>query len=169
MLHPSIPYSGCSRHVYNLGNGRLIHSCVLFNPCTNCINTHQQNFAIMAEASAPAKTHRGTYNGHCHCGTVKFRVSLSPPLYAPESDPDAKRWTVIRCNCSICYRNGYILVHPVSEDVEFTHGQDKLGSYTFATKRKPHLFCTECGSSIMIDQTANVRSDGTKGYAVNVR
>ena len=43
----------------------------------------------------------GTYEAGCHCGYIKFSVTLSPPL------PDYK---VLSCNCSMCRKSGYLLV-----------------------------------------------------------
>ena len=44
---------------------------------------------------------RATYDAGCHCGYIKFSLTLSPPL--PE-------YKVLDCNCSICRRNGYLLI-----------------------------------------------------------
>ncbi|KAI4957330.1 hypothetical protein J4E86_005804 [Alternaria arbusti] len=44
-----------------------------------------------------------TYAASCHCGSVQYSVLLSPPL---------AQWKVVSCNCSICTRNGYLLVYP---------------------------------------------------------
>ncbi len=41
------------------------------------------------------------YEGGCHCGYIKFRATLSPPL--PE-------YEVLWCNCSVCSKLGYLLV-----------------------------------------------------------
>ena len=108
-----------------------------------------------------------TYNGHCHCGTVQYKVTLSPPLHPKEPEPNA-RWKVVRCNCSICTRNGYLLVQPFTKSVEFTKGQDGLTSYHFGTKRNAHWFCRECGSSIGVDLSGLGDLGGGQRYAMNV-
>ena len=41
-----------------------------------------------------------TYEAGCHCGNITFSVTLSPPL---------TEYKVLRCNCSICRRAGYLL------------------------------------------------------------
>ena len=43
-------------------------------------------------------------------------------------------------------------VYPKREDVKFENDCDKkLKNYYFGLKNKPHRFCPECGSSVMID------------------
>jgi hypothetical protein len=54
------------------------------------------------------------------------------------------------CNCSICTKNGYLLVYPFRKDFTFEKGQDSLKEYQFATKNVWHQFCGECGSSCFI-------------------
>ncbi|RYP15043.1 hypothetical protein DL767_010359 [Monosporascus sp. MG133] len=58
----------------------------------------------MSSAEGDAKqgpASSGTYEAGCHCGYVKFRFALSPPL--PE-------YRVLQCNCSACTKLGYLLV-----------------------------------------------------------
>lgn len=105
------------------------------------------------------------YDGSCHCGNIKYTVALEEAL-APEG-----KGTINRCNCSICTKNGdltsacrltlalltlsitgYFLVYPKREDVVFKDGCDsKMKTYAFGKKVKPHRFCPECSSSILID------------------
>lgn len=47
------------------------------------------------------KKSSGTYEAGCHCGYIKFGVTLIPAL------PQTK---VLNCNCSACTRFGYLLV-----------------------------------------------------------
>lgn len=83
-----------------------------------------------------------TYNAVCHCGTVQYTVGLSPPL---------ERQKVVECNCSICSRNGYLLVYPLREQVNVFKGQEALKSYAFGRKRNLHKFCGYCGSAVFFD------------------
>ncbi|KAK5688734.1 hypothetical protein LTS10_000712 [Elasticomyces elasticus] len=47
---------------------------------------------------------------------------------------------------------GYFLVYPSASDVHFLNSSDeKMKSYLFAKKNKPHRFCPECSSSVLID------------------
>jgi hypothetical protein len=83
-----------------------------------------------------------TYEAGCHCGTVKYSVTLSPPLTEQK---------VVSCNCSICSRNGYLFVYPLREHFRLKSGEDALKSYSFGPKRVLHKFCTKCGSSVFLD------------------
>ncbi|KAK5125003.1 hypothetical protein LTR85_001193 [Meristemomyces frigidus] len=98
------------------------------------------------KASATLTTKPTTYEGNCHCGLIRYTVTL-PDALAPEGTEK-----ILRCNCSICTKNGYFLVYPKREDVHFLNASDtRMKSYLSATKRKPHRFCPKCGSSVLID------------------
>jgi hypothetical protein len=58
-----------------------------------------QPISNMADDQAPKPS--STHEAGCHCGYIKFAVTLSPPL--PEQ-------MVLRCSCSMCRRAGYWLV-----------------------------------------------------------
>ncbi|KAL2848337.1 Mss4-like protein [Aspergillus pseudodeflectus] len=96
-----------------------------------------------------------TYKGSCHCGAVKFSFTLATPLEESE---------VTKCNCSMCSRNGYLLVYPKGSDVALDHAEDAVTEYRFNTKQFPHYFCSTCGSSVYAKgpEAANI-------VAVNVR
>jgi hypothetical protein len=83
-----------------------------------------------------------TYEASCHCGTVQYDVTLSPPL---------AQWKVVSCNCSICSRNGYLLVYPERSQLRVKNGEELLKDYSFGAKRNLHKFCDRCGSSIFFD------------------
>ncbi|KAI1411148.1 hypothetical protein F5Y13DRAFT_63391 [Hypoxylon sp. FL1857] len=85
----------------------------------------------------------GTYEAGCHCGYIKFSVTLSPPL--PE-------YKVLNCNCSSCSHFGYLLVYPKATDVVWhNNGRERCASYRFNTKKKDQMFCPKCGASLGID------------------
>jgi hypothetical protein len=73
-----------------------------------------------------------TYEGSCHCGRVRFRVT-------------ADLEDVIDCNCSMCTRKGYLhlIVHP--EKFQLICGEEDLVSYRFNTGVANHRFCRICG------------------------
>lgn len=64
------------------------------------------------------------YALHCHCGAIRYKMKISPPLLAsqnpsPSSDPV---YVAKNCQCSHCMRNGVIAIHPKAVNVEFTQG-----------------------------------------------
>lgn len=83
-----------------------------------------------------------TYPASCHCGIVQYSVLLSPPL---------PQWKVVSCNCSICTRNGYLLVYPERSQLHIKSGEDMLRDYSFGMKRNLHKFCANCGSAVWFD------------------
>lgn len=83
------------------------------------------------------------YECGCHCGFIKFAMTLSPPLPAYE---------VLQCNCSACTRFGYLLVYPLASQIQWhDNGRDRCAVYRFNTKEKDQLFCPKCGASLAID------------------
>ncbi|KAK0119066.1 hypothetical protein ONS95_007929 [Cadophora gregata] len=106
---------------------------------------------------------RNTHNAACHCGNVKFTVTLDKPF------PLQK---VNKCNCTICTQKGYVFVYPPRRDIKFTQGYETMGAYKFNTKLKTHKFCTNCGTSILIDfhGTSPAKPDPDNDIlAINVR
>src|SRR5689334_17753797 len=92
-----------------------------------------------------------TYQGGCHCGRVRFRVS-----------GDLTR--VSDCNCSMCTKKGFLhLIVPLAQ-FELLSGKDNITTYTFNTHIAKHTFCTTCG----IHSFYTPRSDPDK-VDVNVR
>ena len=73
-----------------------------------------------------------TYEGGCHCGAVRFRVEV-------------ERHEALDCNCSICWKKGFL--HLVVAGPRFTllSGEDALATYTFNTGIAKHRFCKTCG------------------------
>ena len=73
-----------------------------------------------------------TYEGACHCGRVRFRVT------ADLSD-------VAECNCSICTKKGFLHLIVPPEAFELLSGADALTTYRFNTGTARHTFCATCG------------------------
>lgn len=71
--------------------------------------------------------------GGCHCGAVRFRVTLPRQL------------KVICCNCSICRMSGYQHVNVAHQDFSLLRGEAELLEYRFNSGRAQHLFCRHCG------------------------
>ena len=77
---------------------------------------------------------RETHSGSCHCGAVRFEVTLSDGLR-----------TARRCTCSMCSRRGAVAVSAELADIRFVSGEDVLSVYTFGTGVAQHYFCSTCG------------------------
>jgi hypothetical protein len=75
-----------------------------------------------------------TLKGACHCGAVKFEVTLT------EGFASARR-----CNCSLCRMRGAVALTSTHESFRLRSGEDKLATYRFNTKTAEHHFCTVCG------------------------
>jgi len=92
-----------------------------------------------------------TYEGGCHCGRVRFRVTA-----------DLTR--VSECNCSVCAKKGFLHLIVPPEQFELVSGQDDITTYQFNTRTARHTFCRHCG----IHSFYVPRSDPDK-IDVNVR
>lgn len=67
------------------------------------------------DTMSDTKTPRQTYKASCHCGTFAYDVTTAP-LYHEDTE-------VVHCNCSICTRNGYLLIYVPDDQVTFHKGQ----------------------------------------------
>lgn len=93
-----------------------------------------------------------THEGGCHCGRVRFEVEAPADIEVDE------------CNCSICWRTGYLhLIVPRSR-FRLTAGAEHLSSYRFNTGVAEHLFCSVCGV-----KSFYVPRSHPHGYSVNAR
>src|ERR1700754_526585 len=72
------------------------------------------------------------YVGSCHCGNVRYTVSLD--LSAPAT----------ACNCSICGRTGTLLTFVPQGQFKLERGEESLTDYQFNKKVIHHLFCKTC-------------------------
>lgn len=92
-----------------------------------------------------------TYEGGCHCGSVRLRVR-----------GDLANASL--CNCSICTMKGYLHLVVPREQFELLQGEDAMSTYTFGTHVAKHIFCQHCGVSAFYVPRA--RPDGV---SVNIR
>ena len=88
----------------------------------------------------------------CHCGAVEAEVNV------PE-----KFEKVMRCNCSICKRKGYIIGVAGPKDFQITKGENLLKLYQFHSNTAKHYFCTVCGI-----HTHNRPRIDPKIYGINI-
>ena len=76
-----------------------------------------------------------TYQGSCHCGSVRFRFI------------SAEITSGLRCNCSICKRKGALMTDfflaPTELNIESQ--TDCLTAYQFGSQIAKHYFCNKCG------------------------
>ncbi len=94
-----------------------------------------------------------TYEGGCHCGAVRYRVTMALDK-------------AITCNCSICSKTGTLLAFAPEGQFELVRGEDALTDYQFGKQRIHHLFCNRCGVRSFARGTG---PGGAKMVAINVR
>ena len=75
-----------------------------------------------------------TLKGACHCGAVRFTVTLT------EGFASARR-----CTCSICRMRGAVAVTSTPAAFRLEQGEDHLATYRFNTATAEHHFCRACG------------------------
>ena len=90
--------------------------------------------------------------GQCHCGAVRFEVTLTDGLNS-----------IRRCTCSYCRMRGAVAVTAGVGGIRVLQGEDALTSYRFNTKSAQHFFCSHCGI-----YTHHQRRSNQSQYGVNV-
>ena len=89
----------------------------------------------------------------CHCGGVEGEVKI----------PENGFKKVLRCNCSICKRKGYIIGYAGPEDFKIVKGESRLKLYQFHSKNAKHYFCIVCGI-----HTHNRPRIDPKAFGINI-
>ena len=69
----------------------------------------------------------------CHCQSIEADINIT------------NLEKVIRCNCSLCKRKGFIMAMVKNENFKIIKGEDFLKLYQFHTKVAKHYFCKNCG------------------------
>ena len=90
--------------------------------------------------------------GQCHCGAVRFEVTLADGLAS-----------VLRCNCSFCRMRGAVVAPVEKGGLRVVRGEEALTSYRFHTQASQHFFCSRCGV-----YTHHQRRSDPDLHAVNV-
>jgi hypothetical protein len=73
-----------------------------------------------------------TFEGGCHCGAVRFRVTTA-------------QTEALDCNCSICRKKGFLHLIVPASDFALLSSEDALTTYRFNTGVALHKFCKTCG------------------------
>jgi hypothetical protein len=92
------------------------------------------------------------FKGACHCGAVRFTVTLTDGLLSAR-----------RCTCSYCRMRGAIAVSTDLDNINITQGGELLSLYQFNTNTARHYFCSRCGI-----YTHHRRRSNPTEYGVNV-
>ncbi len=95
-----------------------------------------------------------TYEGSCHCGAVKFEVTMPPPAKAYAG------------NCSICMRAGWLLAFVPASSFRALSGEETMRDYQFGKKSINHLFCPTCGVRPF---SRGQKPNGEPTVAINLR
>ncbi|MFJ6023968.1 GFA family protein [Brevundimonas sp. NPDC092305] len=93
-----------------------------------------------------------THSGSCACGAVAYEVDMALD-------------GLIECNCSHCYRKGFVLGFVEPEAFRLT-AEGPQTEYLFNRHKIRHRFCNTCGVQTF------ARADGPDGnpkVAINVR
>jgi hypothetical protein len=82
-----------------------------------------------------------TYDGSCHCGALRFRLTCEPVTDA------------IRCNCSICSRRGLFMSSRYFPPEAFSDfvGREGLACYRWGDRMVNFWFCPTCGVHVFHD------------------
>lgn len=94
-----------------------------------------------------------TRKGSCHCGAVAFEAEMSLD-------------GVIECNCSHCYRKGFVLAFTPRSAFRLIRGEEATTSYFFNRHNIEHRFCKTCGVQPF---GYGKGPDGSEMAAINVR
>lgn len=92
------------------------------------------------------------HKASCHCGAVKFELTLPNGLEDPR-----------RCSCSMCRKRGTIVASVPLSGLCITQGEDMLTLYQFNTMTAKHYFCSKCGI-----HTHHQRRSNPHQYGFNV-
>jgi len=100
-----------------------------------------------------SETTSRTYTGGCHCGAVRYRVTMDLA-------------GAITCNCSMCSKTGAVITFVPADQFVLLSGEDVLADYQFNKKIIHHHFCTRCGIRSF---ARGIGRDGGEIRAINVR
>lgn len=73
-----------------------------------------------------------TYEGSCHCGAVRFRVTVTVT-------------EITTCDCSLCSMRNALMLKVSEQALTLLQGEQSLTLYQWNTRRAKHYFCKHCG------------------------
>ena len=94
----------------------------------------------------------------CHCGGVEGQVEI----------PETGFKKIMRCNCSICKRKGYIIAVAGQNDFKITKGENLLKLYQFHSKTAKHYFKQIEGPFLVANKTSPCGSAATEHRACEI-
>jgi hypothetical protein len=103
------------------------------------------------EGMSPDRREYFTCDGRCHCGKVRFEVTLPSSVVASH------------CNCSICTQSGFVHLIVSRRAFRLLEGASELVEYRFNTRTARHYFCRTCGV-----KSFYVPRSHPDGYSVNL-
>lgn len=104
-----------SVHSSHFIQASMIHIYIVLQPSTLRHQTPTMATTNTAPSTNPTPQESETYTASCHCRSFIYTITTFPPL----SSPTAR---ISQCNCSICIRNGYLMIYPSSSEVVFVKG-----------------------------------------------
>lgn len=72
------------------------------------------------------------FEGSCHCGTVRFRVTAAVT-------------EITTCDCSLCSMRNALMLKVPEQALTLLKGEESLTLYQWNTRRAKHYFCRHCG------------------------
>lgn len=90
------------------------------------------------------------YSGACHCGAVRFAVSVDPV-------------ETTTCDCTLCVKKNARMIQVPEAQLTILAGEDMLAIYQWNTRIARHHFCKACGI-----YTFHRKRSAPDSYGVNV-
>ena len=103
---------------------------------------------------------KNPYSRSCHRGFIRYTVNL-----------DLATLAVVRCNCTICQKTGYMSVRLDSADFSLISpaSESELSDYQYGSKRMHHIFCPTCGVRCAIRGTYQFKGKEVEVRTINLR
>ena len=92
----------------------------------------------------------------CHCGGFEAEVNIREKGIEK----------VMRCNCTLCKRKGYVIGVLGENDFKIVKGEYFLKLYQYYTKAAKHYFCSICGIHTHNSPRINPKIFGINGACV---